>query len=337
MAVEALFKPPLLKPPSKPGRPAHGRKLGVLLLEDEATARKSLARELQAEGFLVWRVSKGIDAIRRAGDPMIHIILLDIRMRGLYNGLEAARVIRETHPEKEILFVTAHYDEYHQQVKQFGLANVKWVPKPSTVQQLHDLLEAVRHAAREVEKRRARQVLEKAKTEGIGRRPLLQCLQQWDPQITDDMVKDLLAEGRPGLLAELLDELKEVRAVFGQRGHDFQMLQMAFGPFKKAVVDRLWDLYEHAEPHHRRIALQLELAVRKLSSLELEERHVDALEFVVRRLAQREVRREDVRDCKRILRYRGIDILLDLGQYREALLESYRQEDDDDDDQEKAG
>jgi CheY-like chemotaxis protein len=282
-----------------------------------------------SEGFSVRRVSRGIDAIVAAQNPNIQILLLDIKMPGRYNGLDAAHAIRQSHPEKEILFVTVHREneEYHRRATELGLEDIPWVRKPNTEQQLHDLVNAVRRAAKEVEKRRTRLLLEKGEEEGIRRRPLLRLLQR-DSQIADDIVDDLLTEGRPALITDLLDKLCEVRALLTHGEHDVQTLQMVFGPFKKAVLDRLWDVFEDADLNHRTIASQLDVAVRQLSSAELEKRHVAALEFVLKQLARTKLSREDVRECKRKLRYNGIEILIDLGRYREPLLDLYLNEEE---------
>jgi hypothetical protein len=214
---------------------------------------------------------------------------------------------------------------------------VEWISEPTSEPERQLLLDTIRRVAREVEERRVRRLLKIGEAEGIGRRQVLHLLKNWDPGVSDDLVDDLLGEttaAGTALITELLDKLAEVRAILVSRTGDAQELQAAFGPFKEAVLNHLWDLYEDADPHHRQIASELDLAVRKLSSLSLEEEHIDALEFVLQRLAQPQVSDEDLQDCERVFAYRGLETLIDLGEHRGPLLDIYLGEDEEKGDEE---
>src|SRR3954454_17009656 len=82
----------------------------VLIVEDEllvAWHLESLAREqhLEVSGL----VPDGDGAIEQAIDLDVHLILMDIRLAGRMDGIEAARRIREQR-DTPIIFITAHGD-----------------------------------------------------------------------------------------------------------------------------------------------------------------------------------------------------------------------------------
>lgn len=310
---------------------------GLLIGDDEAAIRHGLKKALSEQGFLVRLAASGKQAIRMADMPEIEIVLLDSMMHGLVDGLSAAKIIHDKHPEKPIIFISGHSGnpEYRRRAAMLGIENVEWIGKPSTKQQLEHLLAAIRRMAREVQKRRIRSLLETGKAEGVGPRLILRLLSQWGCEVDEDIVEELVAETRKSLLDELRVRLAETRCVLARSPNDFQAVEVELGPFQQTVMKRLWDLYEKSDPSHRRLASLLDVAVRQLSSLDLEEQHVDALEFVLLRLARPALTREDIRECKRALRHRGVETLMDLGRYREPLLAIYR--DDESGEEEEEG
>ena len=82
----------------------------VLIVEDEllvAWHLESLAREQHLE--VCGLVPDGDGAIEQAVDLDVDLILMDIRLAGRMDGIEAARRIREQR-DTPIIFVTAHGD-----------------------------------------------------------------------------------------------------------------------------------------------------------------------------------------------------------------------------------
>jgi len=79
----------------------------ILVVEDFKPFRvlvSSLLRE-KRELYVVYEVSDGLEAVRRALDLNPDLILMDIGLPKL-NGLEAARQIREIIPQSKIVFLT---------------------------------------------------------------------------------------------------------------------------------------------------------------------------------------------------------------------------------------
>jgi len=93
-----------------PNHSGDGLKLGrrILLVEDEEIVVAAVTHQLQRAGFdVVATASSGKEAVHAAAATNPDLILMDLRLQGRMNGLEAAREIRQT-SSVPILFVTAH-------------------------------------------------------------------------------------------------------------------------------------------------------------------------------------------------------------------------------------
>ena len=88
----------------------------VVLAEDDVLLREGLASLLERSGFQV--VGQAGDAAQLLALVATHapeLVVVDIRMPPTYTaeGLEAARQIREQHPETGILVLSAHVEVDH--------------------------------------------------------------------------------------------------------------------------------------------------------------------------------------------------------------------------------
>ena len=82
----------------------------ILLVEDEFLIAKLLQRNLRLLGFdLVELVSTGEEAIERSKEGQPDVIVMDIRLAGVLDGIEAAKAIRKfcTTP---IIFLSGYSD-----------------------------------------------------------------------------------------------------------------------------------------------------------------------------------------------------------------------------------
>lgn len=95
----------------------------ILLVEDHILVRQSIRAFLEGATFdVVGEAGTGEEAVRLAEllDP--DIILLDIHLPGM-NGIEAARAIRETAPQSQIIALTAYNESaYQRALEQIGVA-----------------------------------------------------------------------------------------------------------------------------------------------------------------------------------------------------------------------
>ena len=81
----------------------------VLLVEDEPIVREAASQALRSRGFVVLEASDGLEAARVAEEhagERIHVALIDLVLP-LMTGTEVARIVKEIHPEAEVLYTSA--------------------------------------------------------------------------------------------------------------------------------------------------------------------------------------------------------------------------------------
>lgn len=83
----------------------------ILIVEDEVIVREDLRDMLTSLGYeVVGTAMSGAEAITRAGDTAPDLVLMDIRLRGAMDGIEAASRIRQKHGIP-VVFLTAFADD----------------------------------------------------------------------------------------------------------------------------------------------------------------------------------------------------------------------------------
>jgi CheY-like chemotaxis protein len=115
----------------------------VIIVEDEllvAWHLESLAREQRMEVCAL--VPDGDGAIEQAADLDADLILMDIRLAGRMDGIEAARRIREQR-DTPIIFITAHGDDATRAKIDQVLPGIPVLAKPITADRLKEAIAAV--------------------------------------------------------------------------------------------------------------------------------------------------------------------------------------------------
>ena len=115
----------------------------VLIVEDEllvAWHLESLVREQHLE--VCGLVPDGDGAIEQAVDFDVDLILMDIRLAGGMDGIEAARRIRDQR-DTPIIFVTAHGDQATRARIEQQLPGTPVLAKPITAERLKDAIASV--------------------------------------------------------------------------------------------------------------------------------------------------------------------------------------------------
>ena len=83
----------------------------ILVVEDEAIVARDLQMRLRDLGYLVPAIAHtGNDAVRLAEELVPDLILMDIRLIGKMDGIEAAAIIREQR-DIPVIYLTAFADQ----------------------------------------------------------------------------------------------------------------------------------------------------------------------------------------------------------------------------------
>ena len=80
--------------------------IGVLVVDDDQTARRLLQEVMAREGYRVEAAETGREAIEKAGAALFDVVLSDIRMPDR-DGLEVLRALRRLAPETIVIMMTA--------------------------------------------------------------------------------------------------------------------------------------------------------------------------------------------------------------------------------------
>ena len=90
------------------------KEVNILIVEDESIVAMEIESYIQKLGYsVVDTCSNAEDALHIVSEHSVHIMLMDICIKGELDGVETAMLIKKSHPEIEIIFLTAHLDDYN--------------------------------------------------------------------------------------------------------------------------------------------------------------------------------------------------------------------------------
>ena len=90
------------------------KEINILIVEDESIVAMEIESYIKKLGYTVIAISSNAkDAFTVVSEQKIDIILMDICIKGDQDGVEAAAIIKKSHPHIEIIFLTAHLDDYN--------------------------------------------------------------------------------------------------------------------------------------------------------------------------------------------------------------------------------
>jgi CheY-like chemotaxis protein len=113
----------------------------ILITEDEGIIALDLGARLGRLGYAVpGIVRSGEEAVRKAGETQPDVVLMDIRLRGDLDGIEAARQIR-TRFNIPVIYFTAYEDE-HTRARAATTRPLGFLTKPIQVDKLVAILES---------------------------------------------------------------------------------------------------------------------------------------------------------------------------------------------------
>ena len=123
--------------------PSPARLPRVLIVEDEllvAWHLESLIRDQSLE--VCGLVPDGDGAVEQAADLDVDLVLMDVRLAGWMDGIEAARRIREQR-NTPIIFITAHGDQQTRAYIDQMVPGAPVLAKPISARRLRDAIASV--------------------------------------------------------------------------------------------------------------------------------------------------------------------------------------------------
>ena len=123
----------------------------ILIIDDEASLRQTLARILQRAGHEVTTASTGTEGLSLLGAQTIDLLYLDIRMPDI-SGLELLKTIHEKYPDLPVILFTAQPD-LNSAVEALRRGAVDYLLKPLKPQAVIDRTQTIL-AAKQTERRK---------------------------------------------------------------------------------------------------------------------------------------------------------------------------------------
>lgn len=82
--------------------------LNVLIVDDEADFLETVVKRLEQRKINVTGVRSGEEALEQLKIKEFSVIILDVKMPGGMDGIEALRKIKETQPDAQVILLTGH-------------------------------------------------------------------------------------------------------------------------------------------------------------------------------------------------------------------------------------
>lgn len=90
------------------------KEINILIVEDESIVAMEIESYIKKLGYsVIDTCSSAQDTFTVIEEQHIDIILMDICIKGKLDGVETATMIKKSHPRIEVIFLTAHLDDYN--------------------------------------------------------------------------------------------------------------------------------------------------------------------------------------------------------------------------------
>lgn len=125
------------------------KEVRILIVEDESIVAMELESYITKLGYTVIDTcSNAQDVINIIKEQHIDIILMDICIKGDLDGIETASLVKQSHPHIEIIFLTAHLDDYNVD-RAIELNPTAYLSKPFNREELRIVLKIALHKIRQ--------------------------------------------------------------------------------------------------------------------------------------------------------------------------------------------
>ncbi|WP_027715230.1 sigma-54 dependent transcriptional regulator [Desulfuromonas sp. TF] len=113
----------------------------ILIADDEKSIRRTLELHLCEEGYEVLTAVDGPDAVAKAVEKEVDLVLLDLRLPGM-DGFEVLRIIKERRPALPVVMITA-YDDMSTAIEAIRLGAMDHLGKPVDLDHLDGVIEKI--------------------------------------------------------------------------------------------------------------------------------------------------------------------------------------------------
>lgn len=130
----------------------------ILVVDDEVSIRKALAKALERDGYVVTAVKSVAEANAVSRDASFHMLICDLQLPD-GNGLQMVRQMKQSHPDMASIIITGHGSvESAIQATKEGVFH--YVTKPFNVDEVLVLVgKALRHEELHLENKQLKQAL----------------------------------------------------------------------------------------------------------------------------------------------------------------------------------
>src|SRR3972149_9197205 len=140
------------------------QQIDLLLVDDDADLRETVARRFLRRGFQVQEATHGQQALQLAERRQFDVVILDLVMPGL-SGVQVLEQLKLTHPESEVILLTGQ-GTIETAVQAMKLGAYDFLTKPFPLAELEILIEKA-YERRQLRKEndQLKAVLNRTKTE----------------------------------------------------------------------------------------------------------------------------------------------------------------------------
>ncbi|MGB9082258.1 MAG: response regulator, partial [Desulfuromonadaceae bacterium] len=113
----------------------------ILVADDDQAIRRTLELHLSEEGFAVRTAADGHEAVEKAIQAEVDLVLLDVRLPGM-DGFEVLGRIKEKRPDLPVVVITA-YDDMQTAIKAIRLGAIDHLGKPVDLDHLDEVIDKI--------------------------------------------------------------------------------------------------------------------------------------------------------------------------------------------------
>jgi DNA-binding NtrC family response regulator len=109
-------------------------KVRILIVDDEHIARDNLEHILRKEGYDVFSVGSGIEALKKLEQSTFDLVLTDLKMKQV-DGMEVLARTKEQYPDTEVIMITA-YATLSTAIEAMKNGAYHYIPKPYKIDEV---------------------------------------------------------------------------------------------------------------------------------------------------------------------------------------------------------